>query len=249
MRKLQNDKPNPQVQRPQEQRAAPQLRRAVPPKITQDAVASSILQAAQRVEAEKGAIGKRDLEDMLKRAMDSQPGQMNEAAAEAISLVVEQHKVSDDARPLADIVKDADRCRKKGVITEGDLEGMMRRAWDGEKGRVDSGAATALRFVGWRDAPIMDAGARKLMSEFVSAWYQDMVESPALREGRRQLEEQLAQDKRDFKEFMRTDKAEHKQQSYDEFKEKLQTERVEASEWQSLMLWLQVGIKKNPITS
>lgn len=224
--------------------------RPIPPKITADAVARSILEAAEFAEREKGAISKSDFEGMLKRAMASKPGQMNPAAAEAISLVVDRHKIAEDAKPLAEIIKDADRCRKdKGVITEKDLEGMMRRAWDRKQGGVDPAAATALRFVGWRDADIMDSGARALMTEFVSAWYHDVFESPAVKEGRRQLEEQLAQDKRDFQEFLVRDKREHKRVTVDELKEELQQKRIEASEWQTLMLWLKTGIKQKPITS
>ena len=223
--------------------------RPVPPQITQDAVARSIVDAAQQAQAERGAIGKRDLEALIERAMQGTPGQPNQAAAEAIDFVVEQHALADDAKPLADIVKDAKRCRKKGSISESDLENMMRRAWDGEKESVDPAAATALRFVGWRDAPIMDKGARQLISEFVSAWYQDRVEAPNVTEGRRQISEQLAQDKRDFRDFMHRDHHENKRLDYDEYKEQLQDQRLDTSEWQSMMLWLQTGAKQDPITS
>lgn len=234
---------NRSTQRPDGHRAP------VAPHITQDAIARSLVENAARLEQEHGCIGKDDLEAMLKRAMDSQPGQMNAAAADAIDHIVAHHKLASDAQPMAEVLNDAKRCRDTGVIREADLEGMMRRAWDAKSGAVDKSAATALRFVGWRDAPIMDAGARQLMTEFVSAWWQDMVESPAVAEGRRQIEEQLAQDKRDFKDFVKTDKADHKKQHYEAFREGLKNERVEASEWQTLMLWLQTGAKRNPLSS
>lgn len=228
--------------------------RPIPPQITQNAVARSIVDAARQAQAERGSIGKRDLEAMLERAMQGTPGQPNLAAAEAIDYVVEQHSIADDAKSLAGILKDAKRCRHQGEISQPDLENMMRRAWDADKKTVDPAAATALRFVGWRDAPIMDKGARQLMSEFVSAWYQDRVEAPNLVEGRRQIEAQLAQDKMDFRDFVDRDKAqrshlETRRLDYDDYKEQLRDQRLDTSEWQSMMLWLQTGVKQDPITS
>ena len=246
MSKIRNDKSTVQAR---ETRPTSSARQPLAFSITEDAVARSILDAAKQAEADKGAVTKADFEDMLKRAMSSKPGEMNPAAAQAVTYVIERHRLSADAKPLADIIQHADSCRHKGHLSEKDLESMMRRAWDGERGQVDDGAATALRFVGWRDTDIMDAGARALMTDFVSAWYHDRVESPAVQEARRQAAEQLAQDKQDFRDFMKTDKAEHQKLSYGEFKDKLQHDRVDASEWQTLMLWLQTGVKKKPITS
>lgn len=221
----------------------------VAPEITNDAVARAILDAADAEQRQHGKISGRAFDAMLKRAMQSGPGQMSEAASAAINHVIEHKALSADAERDASIIRSANRCRKRGGISRADMSDMMKRAWDGDKGEVRDTSATALRFVGWRDADIMDAGARELMTGFVTAWYEDQVESAAIREGRRQLEEQLAQDKRDFKDFLRTDKSEHKRQTYNEFKDDLKTNRVESSEWQTLMLWLQTGHKQKPVTS
>lgn len=218
-------------------------------RLREDQFAREILDAAGAMRDARGPLCQSDFESLLKRAMASQPGRMHPAAAEAIDYIVDQHEFAQDAQPMAAILRDARQARAGGVISEQDLEGMMRRAWKPDAQSVDAGAAMALRFIGWRDAPIMDAGARQLMSEFVSAWYQDQVESAAVVEGRRQIEEQLAQDKRDFRDFMVTDRRDFERVEYDDFKAKLQDDRIDTSEWQSLMLWLQNGVKSDPITS
>lgn len=221
----------------------------LPPAITNDAVARAILDAADAEVKQHGRISGRAFDAMLKRAMQAPPGQMSEAATAAINHVIEHKALSTDAERDASIIKSANGCRKRGGISRADMADMMKRAWDGEKGEVRDTSATALRYVGWRDADIMDAGARELMTGFVTAWYEDQMETAAIREGRRQLEEQLAQDKRDFQDFLRRDKTDHKRQTFNEFKEDLKEHRIEASEWQSLMLWLQTGHKPKPITS
>jgi hypothetical protein len=222
----------------------------LPPAISRDAVARAILDSAEREQRDRGAISGEALDGMLKRAMEGAPGQMSEAATQAIDHVLEHNKLGKDAEPLADIVRHANRCRREGgTLGRDDVRSMMKRAWDKGEDRVSDTAATAIRYVGWRDADIMDAGAKELMTSFVSAWYSDMVESPAVVEGRKQLEAQLAQDKRDFTEFVSRDKTEHKRHTLQEFKKDLKENRVEASEWQTLMLWLQTGQKQKPVTS
>lgn len=221
----------------------------LPPEITNDAVARAILDAADAEVKQHGKISGRAFEAMLKRAMQAPPGQMSDAATAAINHVIENKALAQDAERDASIIKSANACRQRGGISRADMADMMKRAWDGEKGEVRDTSATALRYVGWRDADVMDAGARELMTGFITAWYEDQMETAAIREGRRQAAEQLAQDKRDFQAFLRRDKADHKRQTYTEFKHDLKEHRIEASEWQSLMLWLQTGHKEKPITS
>lgn len=221
----------------------------VAPEITNDAVARAIIDAADAEEKQHGSISGRAFDAMLKRAMQAPPGQMSEAATAAINHVIENKALSQDAERDASIVKSANACRKSGGISRADMSDMMKRAWDGEKGEVRDTSATALRYVGWRDADIMDKGARELMTGFVTAWYEDQMETAAIREGRRQLEQQLAQDKRDFTDFLRRDKTEHKRQTFKEFKDDLKDNRIQSSEWQTLMLWLQTGHKQKPVSS
>lgn len=221
----------------------------LPPEITNDAVARSILDAADAEVKQHGRISGRAFDAMLKRAMQAPPGQMSEAATAAINHVIEHKALDGDAERDASIIKSANACRTRGGISRADMADMMKRAWDGQKGEVRDTSATALRYVGWRDADVMDAGARELMTGFVTAWYEDQMETAAVREGRRQAAEQLAQDKRDFKEFVRRDKTSHKRQTYDDFKHDLKEHRIESSEWQTLMLWLQTGHKQTPVSS
>lgn len=221
----------------------------LPPEITKDAVARSILEAADAEVKQHGRISGRAFDGLLRRAMQAPPGQMSEAATAAINHIIEHKALSEDAEKDASIIRSANACRKRGGISRADMADMMKRAWDGEKSEVRDTSATALRYVGWRDADIMDAGARELMTGFVTAWYEDQMESAALREGRRQAAEQLAQDKRDFKEFLRRDSTAHKRQTYEDFRQDLKEHRIEASEWQTLMLWLQTGRKQTPETS
>ena len=79
--------------------------------------------------------------------------------------------------------------------------------------------------------------------------YTDQVESGMLVEGRKQIEAQLAQDKKDFKDFLVQDGKEHHKVTFDEFRETLEENRIDSSDWQTMMLWLQTGVKRNPITS
>lgn len=221
----------------------------LPPAITNDAVAQAILSAADAEVRQHGSVSGRAFDAMLKRAMQAPPGEMGAAATAAINHVIDTKTLSKDAERDASIIREANGCRKRGGISKDEMSGMMKRAWDGEKGEVRDTSATALRYVGWRDADIMDSGARELMTGFVTAWYEDQMETAAVREGRRQVEAQLAQDKKDFKDFLRRDKTDHKRQTIHELKAELKDNRIETSEWQTLMLWLQTGRKSKPVTS
>lgn len=136
----------------------------------------------------------------------------------------------------------------KGKISRDDVASLFDRVYDKKTDKVDHKAAEALAYVSQEYEGKMDAGAKEVAHKFIQAYYTDAM-SGVTEEYRRQVEQQLAQDKRDFTEFLVRDKKEHKSQTLEEFKEDLKENRIETSEWQSLMLWLQTGTKKNPYTS
>ena len=138
---------------------------------------------------------------------------------------------------------------QKGKLNRTDIEDLLRRSWNSETKTVDKSAAEALTFINEAFGDKMDAGAAGLMKDFQVAYYQDMVMDKNIQESMRMAAEQLAMDNKLFKEFVKEDRMDHKQETYQEFKEDLQENRVETSEWQSMMLWLQTGRKQNPISS
>ena len=138
---------------------------------------------------------------------------------------------------------------EKGELNRSDIEGLLRRSWDKKSNSIDKGAAEALTFINETFADKMDSGASSLMRDFQVAYYKDSVMDKGIQESMRMAAEQLALDNRLFTDFVKEDKSEHKQETYEDFREDLQENRVETSDWQSMMLWLQTGRKQNPISS
>lgn len=216
--------------------------------VLRDPAAKAILDAADREQRQHGEISATAFDAMLQRAMQAPPGGMSDAVTAALNHVIDHKPLSTEAHRDAEIIRHANRCRQEGHIRREDVLDMMKRTVDETTGEVRPTSATALRYVGWRDADVMDAGARELMSGFLSAWYEDQFESPQVAEGRRQLEEQLAQDKLNFKEFMQRDKTRHKDRTHAQLKEDLAKQRIDTSDWQSLMLWLKTGKRTTQVT-
>lgn len=206
--------------------------------------------AEKRANLRGGKIAGDDLNDLMNRAMEQQPGsEVAAAMREAMTHVVEEHDFTQDAQPQADALKTIAQAREDGSLSKQQTVDMIQDMVDRSGGKITDKASNAIKYAAWSSGDIMDDGARLMVGNFLTAWYEDQVESGVLVEGRRQLKQQLAQDKQDFKDFMTRDKGEHKRKSLDEFKEDLQENRVDSSDWQTLMIWLQTGLKKNPITN
>lgn len=137
---------------------------------------------------------------------------------------------------------------KKGKIERDDVVALFDRVYDKKTEQVDSNAAAALAAISDEFKDKMDTGAQALATEFIQAYHSDAM-GGLTDEYRKQVEQQLAQDKHDFREFLTEDHKEHKKLSHEEFREELQDNRVETSDWQSLMLWLKTGVKTNPYTN
>jgi hypothetical protein len=195
-----------------------------------------------------GMVDGQAMEALLDRATNLYPpGQVPTEAREEMISALKTESLDGDAERARDILSQAMDCRKKGKVELDDVKGMIRRGWDPEKGGMSGAAAKAIKFSGWADGDIMTKEAKQVMTSFVESFHMDMMANQATEARNKEIAQQLAQDKRDFQDFLVQDHKEHKRIDYGDFKEKLQDDRVDTSEWQTLMLWLQTGVKRNPM--
>lgn len=137
---------------------------------------------------------------------------------------------------------------KDRLITDADIKEILGREAKKGNGTLSKDAVEAMASIADSFDGKLDDGAKQLAARFQEIYYTDMM-APLSEEYARQAAQQLKQDKVDFQDFLQQDLKEHKKLTYDEFKENLQDKRLDASEWETMMLWLQMGVKKKPITS
>lgn len=206
-------------------------------------------EAEARAKDKGGVIDGRDLSALMTRAMKKPPGGTDgNALREAIEHITDVHTLSADAKPQAEALKVMTDCRTHGSMTKKQTTDMVQDMVNRAGGKLTDEASTAIKYAAWSNGDIMDDGAKMFMTSFISSWYQDTVENGMLAEGAKQAKQALAQDKTDFKDFMTRDKTEHKRKDLSEFKDDLKENRIDSSEWQTLMIWLQTGLKKSPIS-
>lgn len=95
---------------------------------------------------------------------------------------------------------------------------------------------------------VLDEGAQKFTNTLRDAYYADMIDT-ANADYNRRAREQLAQDIKSFHEFVVDSHDRADKRDFDDFKKQLKEDRIETSEWQTMMLWLTTGAKQSQITS
>lgn len=98
-------------------------------------------------------------------------------------------------------------------------------------------------------ANYLDDSAKAFSAGLRKSYYADSVDAQDITEYAAKVRETLAQDQRSFDEHLLRSSSQVQELDYEEFRETLGDDRLEASDWESMMLWLTTGAKRAPKTS